>query len=100
MVTQLIFFTSSTKSTETGIVQMGIMIVCCTLPILLIYFPQWGGMVCPPKHSTEEVYYIKEWSPAEQELGKHHASLKFADNTKGERGKRVASALSPVSQTP
>jgi NNP family nitrate/nitrite transporter-like MFS transporter len=95
MVTQLLFFTNPAKSTETGIEQMGIMIVCCTLPILLIYFPPWGGMLCPPSSSTEEEYYASEWSSAEQDAGTHHGSLKFASNTTGERGRRVAPASAP-----
>jgi NNP family nitrate/nitrite transporter-like MFS transporter len=102
MVTQLLFFTDPAKSTETGIEQMGIMIICCTLPILLIYFPPWGGMLCPPvPSSTEEEYYASEWSSAEQDAGTHHGSLKFASNTTGERGKRVAPATAPpASSTP
>ncbi|KAI5059644.1 hypothetical protein GOP47_0025963 [Adiantum capillus-veneris] len=93
ILTQLIFFTSSAYSTETGISLMGIMIVCCTFPIVGVYFPQWGGMLRPASTSptaTEEAYYSKEWSQEEQNKGMHHASLKFAENSRGERGKRIA----------
>ncbi|MCO5571704.1 hypothetical protein L7F22_025451 [Adiantum nelumboides] len=93
ILTQLIFFTSSAYSTETGISLMGIMIVCCTFPIVGVYFPQWGGMLRPASTSptaTEEAYYSKEWSQEEQNKGMHQASLKFAENSRGERGKRIA----------
>ncbi|KAH7650888.1 Major facilitator protein [Dioscorea alata] len=91
VVTQLLFFKSSKYSKETGITLMGVMILCCTLPIMLIYFPQWGGMFCGPstkENATEEAYYSSEWSSKEKEKGFHLASLKFAINSKNERGKR------------
>ncbi|KAI4373809.1 hypothetical protein MLD38_011885 [Melastoma candidum] len=98
VVTQLLFFHGSKYSSETGITLMGIMIICCTLPILLIYFPQWGGMLWAPsaKNATEEDYYLSEWSVKEQENGYHKASLKFADNSRSERGKNSARATAPA----
>ncbi|XP_022726023.1 high affinity nitrate transporter 2.5-like [Durio zibethinus] len=103
VLTQLIFFKGSQYSKETGITLMGVMIVCCTLPIFLIYFPQWGGMLCDPsseKIATEEDYYLSEWSSKEKERGLHQASLKFADNSRSERGRRVHSAAMPSTDTP
>ncbi|OAE26007.1 hypothetical protein AXG93_4601s1060 [Marchantia polymorpha subsp. ruderalis] len=88
VTTQGIFFMSSKYSTENGIMLMGIMIVACTLPVLFVYFPQWGSMFCPPSKATEEDYYISEWSKEEQSNGLHHASLKFAENAKSERGRQ------------
>jgi NNP family nitrate/nitrite transporter-like MFS transporter len=78
---------------------MGIMIICCCLPLFLVYFPQWGGMLFPPRPSkSEEDYYRSEWSDKEQEDGLHEAGLKFAQNARSERGKRaVASAPTPGS---
>lgn len=102
VLTQVIFFRGSRFKTETGITLMGVMMICCTLPILLIYFPQWGGMFCgaSSKGTTEENYYMSEWTSEEKERGFHSASLKFADNSRSERGKRVDSAPTPSVETP
>ncbi|KAK8537282.1 hypothetical protein V6N13_042217 [Hibiscus sabdariffa] len=103
VVTQLIFFKGSKYSKETGITLMGVMIICCSLPLLLIYFPQWGGMFCGPssaKTATEEDYYMSEWSSDEKDKGLHEASLKFADNSRRERGRSVHSQTLPSNATP
>ncbi|KAJ4822562.1 hypothetical protein Tsubulata_034290 [Turnera subulata] len=99
VLTQLIFFKGSRYSKETGITLMGIMIICCTLPICFIYFPQWGGMFCGPssgKVATEEDYYLSEWNSKEKQKGLHQASQKFADNSRGERGNRALSESEPM----
>lgn len=103
VITQLIFFTGSRYSKETGITLMGLMVICCTLPLCLIYFPQWGGMFCGPSSSkivSEQDYYLSEWSSKEQEKGSHHASLKFADNSRSERGIKSNNALSDDATPP
>ncbi|KAI8021987.1 High affinity nitrate transporter 2.5 [Camellia lanceoleosa] len=102
VLTQVIFFRGSRYKTETGITLMGIMMICCTLPMVLIYFPQWGGMFCGPssKGATEEDYYMSEWNLAEKEKSFHQASLKFADNSRSERGTRIGSAPTPTDETP
>lgn len=88
VLTQLIFFHDSKYSTEDGIFYMGIMILACTLPITLIYFPQWGGMFCGPKPDyTAEDYYQSEWSHHEQQKGYSTASLRFAENSVREGGR-------------
>lgn len=63
MVTQLLFFSSSKYSKETGITLMGVMVVICSLSVGLIHFPQWGGMLCGPSAgliSTKDDYYLLE----------------------------------------
>ncbi|OMO78286.1 Major facilitator superfamily [Corchorus capsularis] len=100
VVTQLIFFKGSRYSKEMGITLMGVMIICCTLPMCLIYFPQWGGMFCgPSSKKTEEDYYMSEWNPNEKEKGLHQASLKFADNSRSERGGRSKAAAIPTDES-
>ncbi|KAI4314360.1 hypothetical protein L6164_027277 [Bauhinia variegata] len=103
VLTQLIFFKGSKFSKERGITLMGIMIIICTLPMCLIYFPQWGGMFCGPstkKVYTEEDYYLSEWNYKEQENGSHHASIKFAENSRIERGRREKIATGQEATAP
>ncbi|KAI9381310.1 hypothetical protein POPTR_015G081300v4 [Populus trichocarpa] len=103
VLTQLIFFRGSKYSKDRGIMLMGVMIICCTLPICLIYFPQWGGIFCGPsstKIATEEDYYLSEWTSEEKEKGLHLSSLKFADNSRRERGRKEDSETRPVDESP
>jgi MFS transporter, NNP family, nitrate/nitrite transporter len=88
VLTQLIFFHNSKYSTEDGITYMGIMILACTLPVALIHFPQWGGMLSGPTPGyTPEDYYQREWNRHEQQKGHHTASLRFAENSVREGGR-------------
>lgn len=89
-LTQYIFFTSGRFNTHDGILFMGVMSVACTLPVALIYFPQWGGMFCPPsKGIKEEDYYNTEYDSEERRKGMNNRSMLFAESSRSERGKNA-----------
>ncbi|XP_026413304.1 high affinity nitrate transporter 2.5-like isoform X1 [Papaver somniferum] len=69
VVTQLLLFSGFTPfSKETGISVMGLMIIICTLPVTLLYFPQSGGMFCGPSMvNSQEDYCSLARGDAEEE---------------------------------
>ena len=89
-------------NTQTGMVYMGDMIIGMSALLFLMYFPMWGGMRAPAKDGvTEEDYYLAEWSAEEKAAGLHSPSLKFAFESKSERGwARQAAAQSEVGVKP
>jgi NNP family nitrate/nitrite transporter-like MFS transporter len=92
VLTQVIFFRGGKYKTETGILYMGLMIIACTLPITLIYFPQWGGMFVGPKPgATAEEYYSQEWTEQERQKGYNASTARFAENSVREGGRKSAS---------
>ncbi|KAF5746884.1 hypothetical protein HS088_TW06G01060 [Tripterygium wilfordii] len=53
VATQVLLFSgSSAFSKQTSISLMGVLMILCGLPVALIYFPQWGGMLCGPSSDS------------------------------------------------
>lgn len=94
-VTQAAFFTAGAMSVPFGFLWMGVLTVGVTALYMLMYFPMWGGMFCAPKPNvTEEDYYSAEYSAEERAQGLANASLKFAHESRSNRGwKREQEAI-------
>lgn len=63
VVNEMLFFAGDRFSKQTSISLMGLTMIVCTLPISLIYFPQWGGMFCFPPNplgQDGEEYHLLE----------------------------------------
>lgn len=93
VITQTIFFTGSKYNTDEGLVWMGVMIVAVTLLVVPMYFPMWGGMFFKRKEDAdEEDYYMGEYSAEERAAGLADNALKFANESKSQRGMKVLNA--------
>nr|GEV17988.1 high affinity nitrate transporter 2.6-like [Tanacetum cinerariifolium] len=71
--------------------------VALTMSLAFIHFPQWGSMFLPATNNekyNEEYYYSMEYSEEEREMGLHVGSIKFAENSRAERGRRLVAAVS------
>lgn len=66
---------------------MGILIIVATLSVFPIYFPMWGSMMSGPRiDATEEDYYLSEYKKEEISAGLAAPSIKFAHESKSQRG--------------
>ncbi|GFR51549.1 hypothetical protein Agub_g13968 [Astrephomene gubernaculifera] len=103
-ITQAIWFAGKAKwqldlSKADGMVYMGIQTIALTLPLFFVYFPMWGSMLRGPREGAqEEDYYMREWSAEEVAEGLHHGSMKFAMESKSQRGYRKATEEQPAQQ--
>ena len=72
---------------------MGVMVIAVTLLVITLYFPMWGGMFCKPKDGfTEEDYYLGEYTKEEIAAGLANASVKFAAESRSQRGLKALTA--------
>lgn len=54
---------------------------------LVMYFPQWGGLFAAAKPGVTELdYYLAEYTPEEVAAGLATASVKFAQESRSQRG--------------
>ncbi|XP_050223970.1 high affinity nitrate transporter 2.7 [Mercurialis annua] len=85
VVTQLLLFSGSRFSKQTSISLMGVMMILCTLPVTLIYFPQSGGMFCGPSAYTISAveddgdYHLLVQDSERNELLEHEISTRRID---------------------
>ncbi|KAG2431535.1 hypothetical protein HXX76_009549 [Chlamydomonas incerta] len=105
-VTQAIWFsgTASWQLTLTrpdAFVWMGVQAVALTLPVMFIWFPMWGSMWTGPREGVEEEdYYLREWSAEEVASGLHQGSMRFAMESKSQRGYKDKRPLDAIAETP
>lgn len=77
-----------------GLKYTGALILLGSLVTPIIYFPMWGGMLKSPREDeTEEDYYLAEYSPEEINLGMAALSLKFATESRSQRGSKKRERL-------
>lgn len=82
-----VFFTYTAMGPTQGFFWMGVMVIGMTALYMTVYFPMWGGMFAAGKPGvTEEDYYVSEYTAEERAQGLHNNSLKFAHESKSERG--------------
>jgi len=89
-ITQAIFFTSASMTTAQGFLWMGVMIMAVTsvaLPPLHWPINGWGSMFFKGNpNKTEEDYFLGDYTEEEIKNGEHLAVMKFAAESKSQRG--------------
>lgn len=98
VVTQVIFFAGSiyspVMSTQDGLIWMGVMVMAVTCTLVTLHFPMWGSMFFPANPDvSEEDYYLKEWSADEIAMGLHSTAMKFAMESRSQRGLKANPSL-------
>ena len=72
------------------------MTMAVTMLLVFLDFPMWGSMFFPGNPEvTEEDYYIKEWNTDEISQGLHSPSMRFAMESKSQRGSVVLAKIVP-----
>ncbi len=91
VILQFAFFFRSKLTYYDGITWMGVLVAgvgATTVP--MIHFPMWGGMLRGPVEGAEEAgYYISEYTVEEVAAGMATASMRFAVESKSQRGRRT-----------
>jgi MFS transporter, NNP family, nitrate/nitrite transporter len=92
-ITQAIFFTYTTLPADKAFIWMGVMSLGMTALYLTMYFPMWGGLFAGAKAGvSEEDYYLAEYTPEEISKGMASASVKFAYESRSQRGMKAEAA--------
>ncbi|KAG1677418.1 hypothetical protein FOA52_001873 [Chlamydomonas sp. UWO 241] len=104
VITQVIFFSGSpgspVLSKDDGLIWMGVMIMGVSCTLVFVHFPMWGSMFFPGNGSSEEDYYLNEWSAEEIAMGLHSTSMKFAMESRSQRGFKASEALTASMKLP
>jgi hypothetical protein len=68
----------TTLAAYKGLQWLGVCVLAVAQLVNLMYFPMWGGMLCPARKGyTEHDYYTAEYTQAEIDAEQHVNSFKF-----------------------
>lgn len=96
-VIQAIFFNDSWFNIFEGFKYTGICVLVFSLSLLFVYFPMWGSILSPGRLDISELdYYLSEYDTGEVLSGLAHASIKFANESKSQRGTSFKSRLEKI----
>eukprot|EP00210_Caulerpa_lentillifera_P009482 g9042.t1 len=83
------FFNANTFETHEGFFWTGVTLLIGCFHIFFIHFPMWGSILMGPTPGVSETdYYIGEYTPEEILNGQAERSLKFATESRSQRGSR------------